>query len=119
MPSPLWRLPRAFDALLFYMNCRSSLSGSPASRLVDGESDGLGIGDLDQVADLDFVEVRRVLRLHRFYLALRTYQGDGAVGLIDGLYFRDQTDGTRPRAARLFAEIGPFGALDDRGLAHL
>lgn len=86
--------------------------GGSACLLLLGSSDfqgnGLDILGLDLVADLDFLELRRVIH-HQLNGTLRTAQGDGSGLGVDGNDVGDDAHGAFDGASRLLTRLGTDG----------
>src|SRR5207247_7220984 len=96
------------------------------SSLLDRDGKRLGVGDVDDVPDLNRVELARVLHLDDRGLPLRTPQGGLGVRLVDGSDRHPHADGVghasgRLRAERCMAHVAARGGAGLRlaGLAHL
>src|SRR6266446_1939718 len=97
-----------------------------SSCLLDRDGKRLGVGDVDDVPDLNRVELARVLHLDDRGLPLRTPQGGLGVRLVDGSDRHPDADGVghasgRLRAERCTAHVAARGGAGLRlaGLAHL
>ncbi|KAG0926459.1 hypothetical protein G6F31_018382 [Rhizopus arrhizus] len=89
----------------------------PACLLVDGCRDGLGDGEVHQIAFLELLQTRLqggVLHLDRAHAALRAFQRDQVGAFVDV----PDLGGDRRLAVHGAARLGALGAAVGGGLGH-